>query len=157
GRDALDAVLGGGVVVLVGVQLGEAYPLAVLVAQFLEYGGHHLARATPRRPKIHDDGDWTIQNDLLESTVINMHRLCHCYLSPFITPCAGQRRPIPYSIRYPVLCGRGGTYTNRRADGPRWTARGLGSERRRRPQPRGRQWSRGRRAPRRWRTAWAVG
>src|SRR3972149_10101293 len=54
--DAADAVPGGGLHVIVGVELHELHLPVVLPCQLFYQGGDHAAGAAPGRPEVHDHG-----------------------------------------------------------------------------------------------------
>src|SRR5262245_23653775 len=54
GRNGHDAVLTGGLWILVNVQLDDFHLVPELTGDFLERGPYHAARAAPFGPEIHD-------------------------------------------------------------------------------------------------------
>ena len=68
-RDALNAVFGRRVGIVVDVELHDGDPLGHLRADLLERRGDHPARAAPFRPEIDEDGLVGAENLLLEAVV----------------------------------------------------------------------------------------
>jgi len=66
GRDALDVELHWGILVLVGVHLGEGDLASVLLGDRLEGRSHHETGTAPCGPEIDDDGQLGLQHVLSE-------------------------------------------------------------------------------------------
>src|SRR5690606_37811333 len=78
GRDAADAELGGSVLVFVDVQFYDLELAGILLGNFVENGGDHLARTTPLGPVVHQYRRLRLQHFGLEIAVSHvMNMLAH--------------------------------------------------------------------------------
>jgi hypothetical protein len=76
-RDATDVEIGGYLGVVVHVHFGDGDLVAVLRRQFVEYGIHHFAGATPLSPKIYHGEFIALEHVLLESCIRKLQ--CHFF------------------------------------------------------------------------------
>src|SRR5207249_15897 len=86
GRDAHHLIATGNLRILVRVQLHDLEFPGILIRQFLDDRGHHLARAAPDGPEIHHHQTGSLHHVSIPASIVHLGRL-YCHSLPPLFQC----------------------------------------------------------------------